>query len=109
MSALLSLEPEALAHALQARPEGLLLLFSAQWCGPCKTYKPIVERVVAELEGAELLVVDCETSAAVATEFGVRAVPTLLCFRHGELVAQQTGAMLEPRLRSMLRDLGLRS
>ena len=105
MSQLLSLEPDALARTLQARPKALLVLFSAQWCGPCKTYKPIVERVTAETDGAALLVVDCDTSTELATQFGIRAVPTLLCFRDGELVAQQTGAMVEPQLRSLLREL----
>ena len=104
MSALLSLDPSALTHRLQAHAT-LVVLFSAPWCGPCKTYKPLVERVIADVDGAALLVVDCDTSTELAVQFGIRAVPTLLCFRHGELVLLRTGAMVEPQLRSLLREL----
>ncbi len=108
MSSLLSLDPATLARTLQTPPKGLLVLFSTPWCAPCRTYKPIVERVVAQSDGElELLLVDADTSAEVATHYGVRSVPTLLCFSDGELAGRQSGSMLEPQLRTVLRNLGL--
>ena len=108
MGNLITLAPETLAHTLASSPRGLLLLFSATWCGPCRSYKPIVERVVDDTDDAvRLLVVDTDTSADIAAHYGVRSVPTLLCFRDGELVGQQTGAMPESRLRTALGNLGL--
>ena len=108
MSNLVSLDPATLARTLEAPPKGLLVLFSTPWCAPCKTYKPIVERIVAQSEGLlELLVVDADTSADVATHYGVRSVPTLLCFADGELAGRQSGSMPEPHLRNVLRNLGL--
>jgi len=108
MSNLLSLDPATLARTLEKPPKGLLVLFSTPWCAPCRTYKPIVERLVAQSEGClELMVVDADSSADVATHYGVRSVPTLLCFADGELVGQQSGSMLEPQLRTVLRNLGL--
>lgn len=108
MSSLVSLAPETLAQTLEASPHGLLVLFSTTWCGPCRTYKPILERVVEGAEGAlRLLVVDADTSVEAAAHYGVRSVPTLLCFADGELVGQQAGAMTESRLRTVLGNLGL--
>lgn len=108
MSTLLSLDAATLARTLESPPQGLLVLFSTPWCAPCRTYKPIVERVVAESDGAlELLLVDADTSADLATHYGVRSVPTLLCFADGELASRQSGAMPEPHLRTILRNVGL--
>ncbi|MGH1343450.1 MAG: thioredoxin family protein [Nannocystales bacterium] len=108
MSNLLSLDPAAFARTLEAPPKGLLVLFSTPWCAPCKTYKPIVERVVASSEGKlELLLVNADTSADLATHYRVRSVPTLLCFADGELAGTQSGSMMEPQLRNVLRNIGL--
>lgn len=108
MSSLVSLDPATLARTLEAPPKGLLVLFSSTWCAPCRTYKPIVERVVAQSAGLlKLIMVDTDTSADLASHYAIRSVPTLLCFADGELAGRQSGSMLEPHLRTVLRNLGL--
>jgi thioredoxin-like negative regulator of GroEL len=108
MSRLISLDPSTLTATLARRPSGLLVLFSTTWCAPCRTYKPIVERVVAESGGAlELLLVDADASSALSIQFGIRSIPTLLCFSDGEAVLQRPGSMRESQLRALLDDVGL--
>lgn len=75
---------------------------------PGHTHKPIVERVVAQSAGLlKLIMVDTDTSADLASHYAIRSIPTLLCFADGELAGCQSGSMLEPHLRTVLRNLGL--
>ena len=108
MSRSIALDPPTFSATLARRPSGLLVLFSAAWCAPCQAYKPIVEQVVDEAQGAlELLVVDADASSELSIQFRVRSVPTLLAFAHGELVTQHAGAMRESQLQALLHDVGL--
>jgi thioredoxin 1 len=54
-----------------------VLYFSASWCGPCKMFKPIVERVSREL-GIHVNYIDAEQNISAAQNFGVNSVPTLI-------------------------------
>lgn len=107
MTPLIALDPPALHAALSRHPAGLLVLFSARWCAPCQTYKPIVERVASGT--VEILLVDTDTSRELSVEFGVRSVPTLVCFAQGQVVAKRSGTMRESQLRALLEDVGLTS
>lgn len=107
MSRLIAVDPPSLQAALSRHPAGLLVLFSAPWCAPCRTYKPIVERVASGT--LELLVVDADASRELSIQFGIRSVPTLLCFAGGHVVAERSGTMRESQLRALLDDVGLTS
>lgn len=56
-----------------------LIEFGAVWCGPCKQAKPIVEALAAKYEGkAEFLYVDIDNCPAIAEEFGIVSIPTVI-------------------------------
>jgi thioredoxin 2 len=79
--------------------------FWAEWCGPCKMMAPIYERVAAELEPHfRFLKVDTEAEPALAAQYAIRSIPTLMVFRKGRVAAQQAGAMDAGRLRAWLRQ-----
>jgi len=82
--------------------DGVVLVdFYADWCGPCKQLEPIVESVAAGTD-ATVAKVDIDANQGLATQYGVRSVPTLLLFADGEAVEQLVGLQQEPQLRSLI-------
>lgn len=70
----------------------VLLDFGATWCGPCKALTPILEKLAAELgPKAKVLAIDADDSAAIATQYKVRAVPTIISFVGGKEHKRHTG------------------
>ncbi|KDE59689.1 thioredoxin [Halostagnicola sp. A56] len=73
----------------------------ADWCGPCQMMNPVLERL-AETTDAVIAKVDVDEHQQLAASFGVRGVPTLVVFNDGEQVEQQSGALPEDRLRTLI-------
>lgn len=70
----------------------VLVDFSAEWCGPCKSLAPIVEGLAAEYVGrVKFVQVDIDESRQTPTNFGIMAVPTLIFFKDGQVVDKVTG------------------
>jgi thioredoxin 2 len=73
----------------------------APWCGPCRMVSPALEQLARDLAGRlKLVKVDVDQTPALSGRFEVRAVPTLLLLRGGEVIARQAGAAPAPALRS---------
>ena len=74
--------------------------FWAEWCGPCKTLGPALERVAEDHDGAfQLVKVDVDSNQQLAMQFGIQSIPTVVAFRDGQLVSQFTGAIPETSIR----------
>lgn len=66
--------------------------FYADWCGPCKSLAPTVERLSDDWEGeVRFLRVDTEADPAIARAYNISSIPTLLLFEFGEVVGWSTG------------------
>lgn len=81
----------------------------AEWCGPCRTLGPLLEKVATEREGAFLLAkLDVDANPQVAGAFGVQSIPTVIAFRDGEPVNGFVGAYPEEAINQFV-DLVLPS
>lgn len=85
----------------------VVVMFHASWCGPCKSMKPLVERLAAALP-FELVGVDGGVERELAASESVRGVPTLLVYKNGKQVgASLTGAKNESQIREFLAKCGV--
>ncbi|HVE45150.1 MAG TPA: thioredoxin [Acidimicrobiales bacterium] len=75
----------------------------ADWCGPCKTLGPVLERVVAETDGrVELAKIDIEANRGLAASFRVQSIPAVFAIRDGQVVDQFVGALPEAQVRQFV-------
>lgn len=78
----------------------------AEWCGPCRTLGPILERVVGETGGQVALVkVDIDSNPQVAAAFQVQSIPAVFAISQGKVVDSFIGALPEPSVREFVAKL----
>lgn len=79
----------------------VLVDFYADWCGPCNMLEPTVEAIARRTDAA-VAKVDIDQHQGLATQYGVRSVPTLLLFADGEQVEQVVGVQDEATLTKLV-------
>lgn len=86
--------------------EGIVLLdFWAAWCGPCVRFAPVYERVSERHPDIVFGKVDTEAEVALAAEFNIRSIPTIMAVRDGIIVFAQAGALPEQALESLIAQV----
>jgi thioredoxin 1 len=83
--------------------EGLVLIdFWAAWCGPCRMFGPVFERVSGKHSDAVFGKVDTEAQQELAASFGIRSIPTLMIIRDNVVLYAQPGALPAAALNELI-------
>jgi thioredoxin 1 len=97
------LTQESFANDVLQSATPVLVDFWAEWCGPCKMIAPVLDELAEEYAGrVKIGKVNIDDHQGLATQYGVRAIPTLLMFQKGEVVEQLVGARSKRDLKASL-------
>jgi thioredoxin 1 len=78
--------------------EPVLVDFFAEWCGPCKAMAPALEQIAAEMKGkVKVVKLDVDQNPGITAKYSIRAMPTLMVFKGGQVAAQHVGALVQKK------------
>lgn len=80
----------------------VLIDFWATWCNPCQMQGPIIEELAEEMTDAKICKIDVDEQAALAAQFRVMSIPTLMVVKNGEVVDKAVGLQSKEALKEML-------
>jgi thioredoxin 1 len=85
--------------------EPVVVDFWAEWCGPCRMIAPALEEISSELAGkVKIVKLNVDENPKVASQYGIRGIPTLLMFKGGQVAAQQVGAQQKSKLKAWITE-----
>jgi thioredoxin 1 len=85
--------------------KGLVLVdFWAEWCGPCRQLGPILESIDGQLSDVTIYKMNVDDSPQVASQFGIRSIPTMFLFKDGKQVDMKVGLNTESSIISWIES-----
>jgi|TARA_R110001606_G_scaffold398338_1_gene577168 thioredoxin 1 len=79
-----------------------IIKFSAEWCGPCKAYKNIFDKVVSEYSNISVIEADVDKDNSITVKYGIRSVPTTIIVKNDVELDRITGIILDKDLKSII-------
>ena len=89
--------------SLKKGEKTILLDFFADWCGPCRMVSPVIDEIASERGDVAVGKINVDNEPALAREYGVYSIPTLVVIRDGKVVNQAVGARSKEQILAMLR------
>ena len=87
-------------------PQGILLDFYAEWCGPCKILSPIIDELSVEFKDRAIIgKVNVDENPKLTAFFKVKSMPTLIFIKNKQVLERLSGLVPKPNLEEMLEDL----
>jgi thioredoxin 1 len=99
--AVLELDRENFEQTIQNN-DFVVVDFWAPWCGPCRSFAPVYDKVSNDVEGVVFAKVNTEDHQEIAGHFQIRSIPTLMIFRDQIIIFSQAGALPETQFRDLL-------
>ena len=89
---------------IRKKDELSLVDFYADWCGPCKMLAPLLEEVATENEHLNIYKVNVDEEGALAQEFGVMSIPTMVLMRKGVILKKVVGSKTKNEILKLLNE-----
>ena len=83
--------------------EPVLVDFWASWCGPSQMLSPIIGEIAEEAKGFKVYAVNADEEQELMARYGVRAIPTLIVFKDGQIYKQNTGFLPKEQVLELLK------
>ena len=100
---IINLSSDNFKNVITGASTPVLVDFWAPWCGPCKAIAPILDELADEFAGKiRVAKVNIDENDTVAAEYGIRAIPTMLLFKGGQVVDQFVGMMPKATLKEKI-------
>ena len=79
--------------------------FWASWCGPCRTQLPILENYAKKNEDVQVVKINVDENSELASEYGIKSIPTILYFKNGSIQNKTVGVQQENQLNEIKKQI----
>ncbi len=101
---ILNLNTDNFESTVLSSNKPVLVDFWASWCGPCKSIAPMLEELASEMKASlQVCKVDVDNNTDIAGKFDIRAIPTMLLFKNGEVAETVVGLVSKEALKNRIQ------